>query len=411
MTAMTATAADDNTVATAIGRTARTSTSANSSTEEPTRDTSSPPCRRSAVSAGASTSLRYSCVRAAPAARNAVSCDASRSQYPSTPREMPSARTATTATVRSSTGGICHARVISHAETPASASALPSARTPSVTASARRDQRGRSRASASNKDFTPDVHNTVTDGGHPLAVADEHHGRSRSRPSDDGAQYPILQLGVQVRRRLVEEQDGSPRAEDARDAESLALAERQAFTATADHGVQPRGEGHQHVVETCCAARIVEIIDRTEQLEVLAQCAWHQGRTLGQPRHLRPPGPLVEVRDVHSGDQYPPRRRPGQPEDHLKGGALPRTVWAGQHGNRTGLDVGGQSMRSGTVAAVDGDVFEPDRRTCWGISRRFARLGGISRRFARLGGISRRFARLGGLRQRPADRIGCDVEN
>ena len=39
---------------------------------------------------------------------------------------MPNVRTATTATDRSSTGGICQARVISQADTPASASALPS---------------------------------------------------------------------------------------------------------------------------------------------------------------------------------------------------------------------------------------------------------------------------------------------
>src|ERR1700710_3020612 len=122
---------------------------------------------------------------------------------------MPRARTATTATLRSRTGGICHARVISHADTPASARALPSDSTPSVTASASRDQRGRSRATASpNKDLTPDVHHAVPDGGDPVAVADDDHGRPRTRAFDDGAQHPGLELGVQVRRRLVEQQYG-----------------------------------------------------------------------------------------------------------------------------------------------------------------------------------------------------------
>ena len=43
-------------------------------------------------------------------------------------------RTATTAIDRSSTGGICQARVISQADSPASASALPSDNTPSAMA-------------------------------------------------------------------------------------------------------------------------------------------------------------------------------------------------------------------------------------------------------------------------------------
>ncbi|CPW37141.1 Uncharacterised protein [Mycobacteroides abscessus subsp. massiliense] len=54
------------------------------------------------------------------------------------PREMPNARTATTATDKSSTGGICHARVISHADKPASPRPLPSAKTPNITAIASR---------------------------------------------------------------------------------------------------------------------------------------------------------------------------------------------------------------------------------------------------------------------------------
>ena len=117
---------------------------------------------------------------------------------------MPRARTATTATLRSRTGGICQARVISHADTPASARALPSD-SRRVMASASRDQRGRSRATASpNKDLTPDVHHVVTDGGDPIAMADEDHGRPRTCAFDDGAQYPGLELGIQVRRRLVE---------------------------------------------------------------------------------------------------------------------------------------------------------------------------------------------------------------
>src|SRR5271168_3972910 len=61
---------------------------------------------------------------------------------------MANIRTATTATDRSSTGGICQARVISHAETPARANALPSDSTPSAMAARIRGSRGRNRLEA-----------------------------------------------------------------------------------------------------------------------------------------------------------------------------------------------------------------------------------------------------------------------
>src|SRR5690348_17176977 len=201
MTAMVATAATDSTAATAIGNTARTSTSDSSSTDAPTRATRSPLRNRIATFTGPSASLRYSVSRVPAAARNAVWCDASRWQYPSTPREMPSARTATTATERSSTGGICQARVINHADTPARASALPSDSTPSAPASTSRGSRGRNR---SRMDHTSDVQHPVPDGEHRITVADDQDGRPGPRPRDDGLQHPGLHPGIQVGGGLVE---------------------------------------------------------------------------------------------------------------------------------------------------------------------------------------------------------------
>ncbi|MCX6492562.1 MAG: hypothetical protein NTX68_16480, partial [Rhodococcus sp.] len=86
-------------------------------------------------------------MRAAVVPRSATSWVVKRSRYRNTPREIPSARTATTATDRSSTGGICHARVINHADSAARASALPSVATPANTAST--TLRGDSSSSAS----------------------------------------------------------------------------------------------------------------------------------------------------------------------------------------------------------------------------------------------------------------------
>src|SRR5579875_161230 len=110
----------------------------------------------------------------------------------------------TTATDRSSTGGICQARVISHAETPASASALLNASTPSVTASRRRDSRGRSNPAAVSS--VSDIrmvlgahrHHLVSDLDDLLAMGDHHHGGPCPRTLDDGTQNPSLGVGVEV---------------------------------------------------------------------------------------------------------------------------------------------------------------------------------------------------------------------
>src|SRR5207302_3611706 len=108
---------------------------------------------------------------------------------------MPSARTATTATERSSTGGICHARVISHAEIPASASALPSDSTPSAMAARTRGRRGRNKleAARSGSDrriahlpIRKHVDDSVTDRDDGPAMADDHDGRAGAGSLDDG---------------------------------------------------------------------------------------------------------------------------------------------------------------------------------------------------------------------------------
>src|ERR1700758_2120913 len=121
----------------------------------------------------------------------------------------------TTATDKSSTGGICHARVISHAETPASASALPSDNTPSVMAARMRGRRGRNKLEAARRgsdrrithltvrDYLDDLVADCHDG---LAVADNHDGCTGTGALDDGTQHPVLSGGVQVRGRLVQQQ-------------------------------------------------------------------------------------------------------------------------------------------------------------------------------------------------------------
>src|SRR6202012_690018 len=136
---------------------------------------------------------------------------------------MASARTATAATDRSSTGGICQARVISHAETPASARALPSDSTPRAMAASRRGKRGRNSmaiavinwrrpAIAAGSDrriahptFGAHLHHPGADGDNGVAVADDDHRRAGAGTLDNRPQHPLLGTGVQVSGRLVEQ--------------------------------------------------------------------------------------------------------------------------------------------------------------------------------------------------------------
>src|SRR6476659_7055285 len=107
---------------------------------------------------------------------------------------MPSARTATTATVRSSTGGISQARVISQAATPARASALPSERAPRTIASPRRPSRGRSKVTAMSngssrdKRLPSDPNDVIADGEDGLVMRDHDDRRTGIRTGDDGLQ-------------------------------------------------------------------------------------------------------------------------------------------------------------------------------------------------------------------------------
>src|ERR1700761_3619991 len=121
-------------------------------------------------------------------------------------------RTATTATDRSSTGGICQARVISHADTPARASALPSDSTPSAIAARTRSRRGRSNSAIGPairrrpatesgpriSRSTPgnDFDDPVADGEDRLAVADNDHRRTGAGPLDNGPQHALLGAAV-----------------------------------------------------------------------------------------------------------------------------------------------------------------------------------------------------------------------
>ena len=160
---------------------------------------------------------------------------------------------------RSSTGGICQARVISQAETPASASALPSDSTPSATASRRRDSPRAQQAQTAHSPHDQTIDDPVTDRDDALAMSDDHHRRTGPCPLDDGPQHAVLGVGVQVRGGLVEQQHRGARSERSGQAQPLPLAQRQPDAAAPEHGVHPVRQLGQHVIESCCRASAFNI--------------------------------------------------------------------------------------------------------------------------------------------------------
>ena len=229
---MTVVAVTPRTVATPIGTRARTRTSARASTSAPTRASRSPLCSRAVTVSRAMGQPAVDLAAGAGRPRvSAVSWEANRSQYPSTPREMPKVRTATTATDRSSTGGICQARVISQAETPARASALPSASEPSAIANTSRGRLGRKqRPHRSDADMVIglDGDDVVGDCHHTVPVGDHHDGGPLRRASADRLQHGSFGRLIQVGGGFVEQQDRRGGPECAGQPQPLTLAQRQA---------------------------------------------------------------------------------------------------------------------------------------------------------------------------------------
>ena len=217
---------------------------------------------------------------------------------------------------RSRTGGICQALAISQAETPASASALPSARTPNGTASAGAAAGGAAgrgpRAAGHGRDMGRALRRVT------IAVADGAGRRPGARPpgrwrlARDAARSTGSEHRLRARRRggrSVRRAAGPGREpERPGQAQPLPLTQRQPGAVAADHGVQTVGQRREDVVETGWAAGAVEIGERAEQFEVLAHRAGDQPGRCGSQATWLPPLPRVEVGDIDVADQHAARR-------------------------------------------------------------------------------------------------------
>ena len=104
---------------------------------------------------------------------------------------------------------------MSHADSPASASALPSDNAPSAMPSSNRGRRGRSSGTAASKgsdvgtiDLVCRAHidDVITDPDDPLAVTDHHHRVTGARSLNDRVQHAGFRRSIQMRGGLVEKQ-------------------------------------------------------------------------------------------------------------------------------------------------------------------------------------------------------------
>ena len=165
---------------------------------------------------------------------------------------MPRARTATTATARSSTGGICQARVISHAETPASASALPSDSTPNAIAEQQSRQSGAQQLT--HRQGSPCE-------GHGRRSPARVHGGRRRAPS----RLPLARAAMDCRTRVSIRASrcavgSSSSSTGAREPSTRASPSRCRWPSDRPtpprpmHGVQAVGQLGEHLVETRRAA-------------------------------------------------------------------------------------------------------------------------------------------------------------
>ena len=240
---------------------------------------------------------------------------------------MPSARTATTATVRSSTGGICHALVISHAETPASASALPSDSTPKQD---RQQQPGQARAAAVHASTRLPIASTRS----PIASTGSRWpttstvappaARAVMRP-----QHPVLDTrrpGATSARRAAAPAPPNPAPVPGR------AAAVDPATGRCRRG-RARCPARQAARPARCRNRPRGRRGRDRRSgpnssRLSRHGARHQHGALRQPGHLAPPCPQVEIGDVDAVDEYPARARRIEPEDRPAAAWSCRRRWA-----------------------------------------------------------------------------------
>ena len=200
--------------------------------------------------------------------------------------------------------------MISQADSPASARALPSDNTPSAMPSSKRGSRGRSSRTATSRgsdvgmmDIFCSGHldDVITDSDDLLAVPDDYHRVTGARPFDNGLQHSSFGRGIQVSGGLVEQQYRRRRPERTGQAEALPLTQRQPDSTASDDGPHTVGQLCQDFIKPCCRAGGFSIGENSEQSQVLGNGPGDEHRALRQPGNLPPPRGRFEVGEVDSG--------------------------------------------------------------------------------------------------------------
>ena len=270
-------------------------------------------------------------------------------------------RTATTATLEvPATGGICHALVINHADSAASASALPSVATPAATA---RNDPSRLAGPAAPRHhptsaLTPSIPRRHGGRGHLGSRCPTTTTVARGvRGPATATQHALLESASRCEVGSSSTSTGAG-GRGPGSGRPLPLTERQSRSVASDPGVQPSGSS----ASTSSNPVAVQARSRSDDGPGQAGGSRSACRARGpDAASATPPAPHHAGRSSSATStrlRVPaPRRRPSSsPRIDVHRRRLARPVGSGQHGHRAGCQPHRQPVGCRSVAACDADV-------------------------------------------------------
>ena len=203
--------------------------------------------------------------------------------------------------------------------------------------------------------------------GELRAVRDEEDGASLPQPLDRRADE-LGALGIEVRRRLVEDDEGRVAQERARERDPLQLAGGKRAAAVADDGLVPVGQLARRMRRLRRAPpRLAHIAVRRagrSEPDVVGHGAAEQGRPLRHPGDLRPPRGRVAGREIDGPHGRAAVRRLHQPEEQRGDRALAAPARADERHRLAGreLEVDRVEHELRPRRIHERDSLEPNRR-------------------------------------------------
>ena len=197
-------------------------------------------------------------------------------------------------------------------------------------------------------------------------MRDEEEGASLPQALDSRADE-LGALGIEIRRRLVEDDEGRVAQERARERDPLQLAGGKWAAAVSDDGLVPVGQLVDECVGSGERRRGPDIAVRravASEPDVVGHGAAEQGRPLRHPGDLRPPGGRVAGREIDGPHGRAAARRLHQPEEQRGDRALAAPARADERhrlaGRELEIDRVEHELRPRRIH--ERDSLEPHRR-------------------------------------------------